>query len=133
MPPVQVILVDDHAVVREGYRRLLRRLYAYRNYRRRSMALILNRGALLGSRVLTKREDLRMLLRIGWTCVLRTSPRRAWLTVSMFLETACRRPRAIRQALTLALMHKHFYEYVRETSRELDALIRVLRKTEPVT
>ena len=36
----------------EGYRRLLRRLYAYRNYRRRSMALILNRGTLLGSRVL---------------------------------------------------------------------------------
>src|SRR6266496_485275 len=66
----------------EGYRRLLRRLYAYRNYRRRSMALILNRGALLGSKVLTKRADLGMLLRIGWSCVLRTSPRRAWLTVS---------------------------------------------------
>ena len=49
----------------------------------------------------------------------------------MFLETACRRPRALRQALTLALMHKHFYEYVRETSRQLDALIRELRESEP--
>ena len=90
-------------------------------------------AVLLGSRALSKREDLRMLLRIAWTCVLRTSPRRAWLTVSMFLETACRRPRALRQALTLALMHKHFYEYVRETSRRLDALILELRKSGQVT
>jgi hypothetical protein len=39
----------------------------------------------------------------------------------------------VRQALTLALMHKHFYEYVRETSRRLDALILELRKSEPAT
>ena len=31
----------------EGYRRLLRRLYGYRDYRRRAMALILNRGTVL--------------------------------------------------------------------------------------
>jgi hypothetical protein len=40
-------------------------------------------------------------------------------------------PEAIRQAFTLALMHKHFYEYVRETSRELEALIRQLRESTP--
>jgi hypothetical protein len=51
----------------------------------------------------------------------------------MFLETACRRPRALRHALTLALMHKHFHGYVRETSRQLDALILELRKSEPAT
>jgi hypothetical protein len=28
-------------------------------------------------------------------------------------------------------MHKHFYEYVRETSRELEALIRQLRESAP--
>jgi hypothetical protein len=28
-------------------------------------------------------------------------------------------------------MHKHFYEYVRETSKALDDLIRKLRKAEP--
>jgi hypothetical protein len=27
-------------------------------------------------------------------------------------------------------MHKHFYEYVRETSKALDGLIRELRKAE---
>jgi radical SAM superfamily enzyme YgiQ (UPF0313 family) len=115
----------------EGYRALLRRLYGYRAYRRRAMAFILNRGTALRSRVLARGDDLAVVLRIVWTCILRTSPRRACLTLSMCLETACRRPRAIRHAFTLALMHKHFYEYVQETSRALDGLIRELRKAEP--
>jgi hypothetical protein len=95
------------------------------------MALILNGGPRVTSRVLARHDDLAVVLRIVWTCILRTSPRRAWLTVSMCLETAWRRPRAIRQAFTLALMHKHFYEYVRATSRQLEALIRELRESEP--
>jgi radical SAM superfamily enzyme YgiQ (UPF0313 family) len=115
----------------EGYRSLLRRLYSYRAYRRRAMDFILNRGSLVGSRVLARGDDLAVVGRIVWTCILRTSPRRAWLTLSMALETAWRRPGAIRQAFTLALMHKHFYEYVRETSRELEALIRELRESAP--
>jgi radical SAM superfamily enzyme YgiQ (UPF0313 family) len=115
----------------EGYRALLNRLYDYRHYRRRAMALILNRGPLLGPRLLARRDDLAVVARIAWNCVLHASPRRAWLTLSMFLETAWRRPRAIRDALTLALMHKHFYEYVLETSRQLDTLIQELREAEP--
>ena len=115
----------------EGYRQLLRRLYGYRAYRRRAMAFILNRGTQLSSRVLARRDDVAVLLRIAWTCILRSSPRRSWLTLSMFLETACRRPRALRQAVTLALMHKHLYEYARDTSRQLDRLIRELRRSEP--
>jgi len=115
----------------EGYRSLLRRLYSYRAYRHRAMDFILNRGSLVGSRVLARGDDLAVVGRIVWTCILRTSPRRAWLTLSMALETAWRRPGAIRQAFTLALMHKHFYEYVRETSRELEALIRELRESAP--
>jgi hypothetical protein len=95
------------------------------------MDFILNRGSALGGRVLARRDDLAVVARIVWTCILRTSPRRAWLTLSMCLETAIRRPRAIRDAFTLALMHKHFYEYVQETSRALDGLIRELRETEP--
>ena len=115
----------------EGYRSLLHRLYDFGNYRRRAMALILNRGSLLGPRVLARRDDLAVVLRIFWTCILRASPRRAWLTLSMCLETACRRPRAIREAFTLALMHKHFHEYARDTSRQLEALIDELREAEP--
>jgi radical SAM superfamily enzyme YgiQ (UPF0313 family) len=117
----------------EGYRRLLRRLYEYGNYRRRSMAFLLNRGRLLGSRLLAGRGDLAVFWRILWTCVVRASPRRAWFTLSMLLETAWRRPRALRQALTLALMHKHLYEYVRGISRRLEALVRELEESEPAT
>lgn len=115
----------------EGYRALLRRLYGYRAYRRPAMDFILSRGPAGGRRLLTRRDDLAVVARIAWTCMLRASPRRAWLTRSMCLETALRRPRAMRDAFTLALMHKHFYEYVRETSKALDGLIRELREAEP--
>ena len=111
----------------EGYRRLLRRLYAYRNYRRRSMAFLLNKGALLQSHLLAGRDDVGIFLRIVWSCVLRTSPRRAWFTLSMLTETALRRPSAFRDAVILALMHKHLYEYMRATSIHLERIIRDLR------
>lgn len=115
----------------EGYQALLKRLYDYRNYRERAMAFILNHGNLVTSKVVARRDDLAVVARIAWTCFLRAAPRRAWLTLSMCLETALRRPRAIRQAFTLALMHKHFYEYVRDTSAQLDGLIAELRQAEP--
>ncbi|HZP43681.1 MAG TPA: radical SAM protein [Candidatus Binatia bacterium] len=112
----------------EGYKRLLQKLYDYRNYRRRTMELILHKGAARGARLLASRADLMILLRVLWTCILRASPRRAWMTFSMMLETAWRRPRQIRLAVSLALMHKHLYEYVRDTSRHLDRLIDEMRR-----
>ncbi len=115
----------------EGYRTLLARLYDYRHYRRRAMALILNRGTEVSARLMARRDDLTVLLRIMWTCILGASPRRAWLTLSMCAETALRRPRALRQAFTLALMHKHFYEYARDTCSRLETLIGELREAEP--
>ncbi len=111
----------------EGYQQLLHRLYDYGNYRRRAMALILNRGEALQSRLMAGHEDVALFARIVWNCILRASPRRAWLTVSLILETMLRRPGAVRQAITLALMHKHLYEYVRDTSEQLDALIEELK------
>jgi radical SAM superfamily enzyme YgiQ (UPF0313 family) len=111
----------------EGYRDLLARLYDYGNYRKRSMGLILNRGAVFQTRLMDGRRDLALVARILWTCFLRASPRRAWLTMSMIGETVLRRPRRVRDAITLALMHKHLYEYVRDTSRQLDLLIEELK------
>jgi radical SAM superfamily enzyme YgiQ (UPF0313 family) len=112
----------------EGYRTLLNRLYSYSNYRRRVMGLLLNKGGLLRSRVLAGREEFTIFLRILWTCMLRASPQRAWLTLSLIVETALRRPRALRDAVTFALMHKHLYEYMRDTSVQLEALIRELKE-----
>jgi radical SAM superfamily enzyme YgiQ (UPF0313 family) len=106
-----------------GYKQLLHRLYDYRNYRERAMALILNQGAVIRSQLLASRKDLAIFLRLVWACVVRASPRRAAMTLRLMLETMLRRPRAFRQAATLALVHKHLYEYVEDISRQLDRLI----------
>jgi radical SAM superfamily enzyme YgiQ (UPF0313 family) len=108
------------AELNEGYKRLLQRLYSHRNYRRRVMQLILNKGTQIERKLVSSRQDLAIFARVLWTCLLGASPRRAWLTASLLGETLVRRPRAFREAVTLALIHKHLYEYMRETCRRLD-------------
>ena len=76
----------------EGYKNLLARLYSYGNYRRRVMQLILSRGRGVKTRLAAGSQDLRIFLRVMWTCILHASPRRAWLTLSLVIETALRRP-----------------------------------------
>jgi hypothetical protein len=63
-----------------------------------------------------------------WHCILRATPRRAWLTASLVIETALRRPRALRDAVTFALMHKHLYEYMRHTCERIDRLVHELKQ-----
>jgi len=111
----------------EGYKRLLHRLYDYGNYRERAMSLILNQGTAIESKLVASWRDLGIFARLLWTCIVRASPQRAMMTVRMLAETGLRRPRAFRQAITLALIHKHLYEYVHEISRNLDRLIEDLR------
>jgi radical SAM superfamily enzyme YgiQ (UPF0313 family) len=112
----------------EGYRDLLRRLYGYRSYRRRAMRLILTKGQQARTKLVASRQDLRILRQVVWTCILRASPARAWMTASMLLETALRRPRALRDAVTFALVHKHLYEYMRDTCVKLDELAGQIRE-----
>jgi radical SAM superfamily enzyme YgiQ (UPF0313 family) len=111
----------------EGYKKLLERLYSYRNYRRRVMQLLLHKGRQVETKLVASREDLRIFRRVLWNCILQASPRRAWMTLSLMFETLLRRPRAMREAVTLALMHKHLYEYMRDTCRRLEELAEGLR------
>jgi len=111
----------------EGYKWLLQRLYDYRNFRERAMALVLHKGNSLQSKLFAGYSDFQLFLRIVWTCILSASPRRAWFTLSMIFEAALKRPAALRDAVTLAFMHKHMYEYMRDTSRRLDQLIAELK------
>ena len=106
----------------EGYKRLLQRLYSHRNYRRRVMQLILNKGVQLENKLVASKQALGIFARVLWTCVVSASPKRAWLTLSLLGETLLRRPHAFRDAVTLALIHKHLYEYMRETCRRLDEI-----------
>ena len=80
------------------------------------------RGARIEQRVVATRQDLAILARVMWTCVLRASPKRAWMTISLLLESAIRRPRTFRDAVTLSLVHKHLYEYMRDVCRRLESL-----------
>jgi radical SAM superfamily enzyme YgiQ (UPF0313 family) len=112
----------------DGYKNLLKRLYGYRNYRKRAMQLILHKGAQLENKIIAGRHDFAILARILWTCGVGASPKRAWLTASIVLETMLRRPRAFRDAITLALIHKHMYEYMRETCIQLDAVLAEIRR-----
>jgi radical SAM superfamily enzyme YgiQ (UPF0313 family) len=114
----------------EGYRRLLRRLYGYRNYYRRVRRLILNRGPTDQPRTGGLAQDLRTFARVVWHCILKASPRRAWMTLSLILWTAVRRPGRLRDAVTLSLMHKHMHGYMRETCRRLGAAVRELKALE---
>src|SRR5262245_28744561 len=91
----------------EGYKWLLQRLYDYRNFRQRAMALVLHKGESLQSKLFAGYSDVQLLRRILWTCILRASPRRAWFTLSMIFEAALKRPAGLRDAVTLAFMHKH--------------------------
>ncbi|MFQ5458608.1 MAG: radical SAM protein [Myxococcota bacterium] len=107
----------------EGYRNLLERLYDYRNYKRRTLDYILSRGRQVASNVPASRADLAMFCRIMRDCVLKASPRRAWMTLSLLSQTALRRPVAIREAAFFVLVHKHFYEYARHVNARIDQLI----------
>ena len=112
----------------EGYKQLLQRLYSYPNYRQRTMQLILNKGSQIQSRLLAGGQDIGIFFRILWHCILRASPRRAWMTLSLMVETLVRRPSSFRDAMTFALLHKHLYEYMRDTCRRLDELIQQIQE-----
>lgn len=105
-----------------GYKRLLEDTYGYDAFRRRARSLLLGRGERLKQRVVARREDLRLFARILRDCVVRASRQRAWMTISLLVETLVRRPAALRDAVSLALLHKHLYEYMQELTVQLEAL-----------
>jgi hypothetical protein len=112
----------------EGYKQLLQRLYSYRNYRRRTMQLILSKGTQIKGRLIAGSQDFGIFRRVMRDCILKASPRRAWMTLSLMLETALRRPDAIRDAVSFALIHKHLYEYMVDTCARIDQLIHELQE-----
>ena len=92
------------------------------------MQCILNKGAQIETRLTISRQELRILPRVLWHCIVRASPQRAWLTLSLVVETALRRPRALRNAVAFALMHKHLYGYMRDTCKQIDRLVQELKQ-----
>jgi len=115
----------------EGYRRLLLRLYDARHYSARALALIRACDAGGGASAPLGRRELAIVARFLWRCVLAAPPRRAWMTVRLLAATAWQRQAALRTAMTLALLHKHFAEYVDDLCARLDVHIAALRRADP--
>jgi hypothetical protein len=106
-----------------GYRDLITRLYDFRNFRRRTLDYILNRGTAVGRQLEIGRQEMALLRRILWRTLVRTSPRRAWFTLSLLGTTLVRRPRRVADAVAFAIIHQGLHDYVRALCRHLDRAI----------
>jgi hypothetical protein len=105
----------------EGYRDLIAKLYDFDNLRSRIMDYLLTRGAQVKERLYFNRGDMRILWRIVRDCIVFTSASRRRFTLSVLAETLAFRPSALKEAITVAVLHKHFYEYMQDVRRQLEA------------
>ena len=110
----------------EGYRWLAEQLYDFRNYRARTLEFLLHRGAQISAGRNIRKGDLRRLASVLRDTVLLGGPRRAWFTLTLLGATLLRRPSVFKEAVSFAIVHKAFYEYMRELQGLLDAALEEL-------
>jgi len=107
----------------KGYRRLIAELYEFRNFRNRTLEFIVNRGRQAGEGLAIRGEEMRLAARVLRDTVVAASPRRAWFTLSLMAATLWKRPGAIADAFTFAIVHKALYEYMQSLDRHLERAI----------
>jgi len=107
----------------EGYRNLIARLYDFDNMRLRIMDYLLSRGAQVKEKLYFNRGDMKILWRIIRDCIVFTSSSRRQFTLSVLAQTLAFRPSAIKEAITVAVLHKHFYEYMQDVCRQLEQYV----------
>jgi hypothetical protein len=110
----------------EGYRWLIAQLYDFRNYRARTLAFLLHRGPQVHGGANIRAGDLRRLARVLWVTLLRGGPRRAWFTLSILGATLLRRPSVFKEAVSFAVVHKAFHEYMERLGAELEQALEAL-------
>ena len=106
-----------------GYRELIGQLYDFDNMKRRVMDYLLTRGAQVKEKLYLNRGDLRIGWRVLRDCILFTSSSRRRFTLGLLAETLAFRPSALKEAITVAVLHKHFYEYMQDVRDQLAAYI----------
>jgi radical SAM superfamily enzyme YgiQ (UPF0313 family) len=111
-----------------GYRRLLAQLYDFRNFRSRTLAFLLARGAQVNRGLNIRRGDMARLGRILRETLWRAGPRSAWFTLSLLGATLVRRPAAFKEAVSFVISHRAFHGYVRALARRLDQAIAELER-----
>jgi hypothetical protein len=107
----------------EGYRWLAEQLYDFHNYRERTLAFLLNRGTQVPRGLGLRSGDLRRLVSVLRDTVLLGGPRRAWFTLTLLGTTLLRRPSVFKEAVSFAIVHKAFYEYMRRLEGLLDTAL----------
>ena len=112
----------------EGYRGLVAQLYDFRNYRSRTLEFLLNRGRQIHKGFNLRRGDIARLFRILSSTLVRGGPRRAWFTLSLLGATLIRRPSVFKEAVSFALVHQAFHEYVLQLGADLDRAIREIKR-----
>jgi radical SAM superfamily enzyme YgiQ (UPF0313 family) len=112
----------------KGYRRLIAELYDFRNFRRRTLEFILNRGRQTGDTGRPRAGEMMLLARILRDTVIAASPRRAWFTLSLLGSTLWNNPQRFADAVSFALVHKGLYEYMQQLDRHLERVIREIEE-----
>lgn len=107
----------------KGYRQLIAELYEFRNFRKRTLGFILNRGRQVGEGLGIRRDELHLLGRVLRDTILAASPRRAWFTLSLIAATLVKRPAVLGDALSFAIVHKALYEYMQSLDHHLERVI----------
>jgi len=113
-----------------GYRWLIRELYDFDNYRKRTLEFLMHRGSQANRGHITA-KDLVLLWRVLRQTVFRAGPARARFTLRLMLETLLRRPQAFKEACSFAVTHKAMSEYMERLERKLDAAIEKLEADGP--
>jgi radical SAM superfamily enzyme YgiQ (UPF0313 family) len=121
----------SHRRLYEGYRWLVDQLYDFDNYRERTLEFLLHRGPQIHGGRNIRKGDLLRLARILYDTILTGGPRRAWFTLSLLGTTLLRRPSVFKEAVSFAIVHKAFYEYMLGLSAHLDAAIPRIEAEEP--
>ena len=105
------------------------KLYDFRNYRARTLAFLLHRGAQVSARPQhpPRRPAPARRASCATPCCAR-GPRRAWFTLSLLGATLLRRPSVFEDAVSFAIVHKALYEYVHALRGHLDAAIAELER-----
>ena len=112
----------------KGYRALIGDLYEFRNYRKRTLDFLLHKGEQAAQGIHLRTGELRTLGRILTQTVLRAGPRRAWFTLSLLGATLVRRPSVFKDAVSFALVHKAFHDYMQALAGHLDFAIAELER-----
>jgi len=107
----------------EGYRDLIGRLYDFDNMKSRVMDYLLTRGAQVKEKLYINKGDMRIAWRVLRDCILFTSSSRRRFTLSVLAETLAFRPSAIKEAIVVTVLHKHFYEYMQDVRRQLEEYV----------